>query len=499
VTRVDYGVNGVLLQFFHWYLPNDAAHWRRLRGAAEELARDGFTAVWIPPAGKAAGGPRSVGYDTYDFFDLGEFDQKGAVPTKYGTKDELVGAIRACRDARLQVYADVVFNHKDGGDELEQTCGQPVARGNRNEPVGDWQDLLTWTRFTFPGRRGTYSDFQWSWWCFDSLDYDARTKRADQIYRLKEKFFETDVSHEHGNFDFLMANDLDTSHPLVRGELRYWGEWFLGTTEVDGFRLDAVKHIRAGFFRDWLGHLRDKTGKELFAVGEYWSDNLDELLRYLEVTNGMVSLFDRPLQSRFRDASNDLAGSFDLRGLFEGTLVQTAPTKAVTFVENHDTQPMQSLESTVRAWFKPHAYATILLREGGYPCVFYADYYGAGPEAPVRRPEDVLHSHRFLIDRFLRARHACGHGEQIDYFDHPNVVGWTRAGEATPAMAVLMANGFADGWKWMDVRRPNARFYDLTGHVPGVVETNADGWGEFRCRERSVSVWVEDRPGLAGA
>ena len=28
----------------------------------------------------------------------------------------------------------------------------------------------------------------------------------------------------------------------------YWGEWYMDTTDVDGFRFDAVKHVKAGFF-----------------------------------------------------------------------------------------------------------------------------------------------------------------------------------------------------------------------------------------------------------
>ena len=38
---------------------------------------------------------------------------------------------------------------------------------------------------------------------------------------------------------------------------------------------------------------------------------------------------------------------------------------------------LQALESWVEPWFKPLAYALILLRREGYPCVFYPDYYGA--------------------------------------------------------------------------------------------------------------------------
>ncbi|WP_435524713.1 hypothetical protein [Chryseobacterium indoltheticum] len=50
---------------------------------------------------------------------------------------------------------------------------------------------------------------------------------------------------------------------------------------------------------------------------------------------------------------------------------------SVSLVDNHDTQPLQDLEAPVEAWFKPIAYALILLREKGYPCVFYPDLYGA--------------------------------------------------------------------------------------------------------------------------
>jgi alpha-amylase len=51
---------------------------------------------------------------------------------------------------------------------------------------------------------------------------------------------------------------------------------------------------------------------------------------------------------------------------------------AVTFVENHDTQPGQAFgSSAIPDNFKTLAYALTLLRKDGYPCVFYADYYGA--------------------------------------------------------------------------------------------------------------------------
>ena len=60
--------------------------------------------VWIPPPTKACG-PSDVGYAAYDLWDLGEFDQKNTIPTKYGTKAELHEAVIACRNNDIAVIA----------------------------------------------------------------------------------------------------------------------------------------------------------------------------------------------------------------------------------------------------------------------------------------------------------------------------------------------------------------------------------------------------------
>ena len=78
--------NGVMMQFFHWYTTGDGTHWNEAASRAKELAKAGFTGVWLPPAYKGTGGEGDVGYGVYDMYDLGEFDQKGSVRTKYGTR-----------------------------------------------------------------------------------------------------------------------------------------------------------------------------------------------------------------------------------------------------------------------------------------------------------------------------------------------------------------------------------------------------------------------------
>jgi alpha-amylase len=483
--------NGVMLQCFDWYMPGGQL-WQDLADRAQGLATAGFTAIWIPPAYKGSGGQHDVGYSVYDLFDLGEFDQKGGLATKYGTRAQLEVALEALRAVGLQVYADVVFNHRNGGDGVEDVWAQQVDWQDRNRALSDWYQIKAWTYFDFPGRAGQYSTMKWYWWCFDAVSYDHNhpERGSTHLFRLRDKQFSTEVSHENGNYDYLLAADLDLGVEFVRGELAHWGDWFLQATRVDGVRIDACKHIRRSFFPWWLGERRRISGRSLYAVGEYWSADVEELHRYLGATGGTMSLFDVPLHYRFREASV-AQSSYDLRTIFDRTLVQQQPTLAATFVDNHDTQPCQSLESWVEPWFKPLAYALILLRRDGYPCVFQGDYNAAAVHYRDHGREVTLYSHRFLIDKFLGARRSYGWGEQHDYFDHPRTIGWFRTGDsAHPGqLAVVMTNG-TGGSKWMNTFRPGAVFRDVTGHIQDTITANASGWANFRCNDRSVSVWV---------
>jgi alpha-amylase len=451
--------------------------------------------LWLPPATKG-GSQWDVGYGIYDLFDLGEFDQKGTVATKYGTRAELEAAIVTCHAAGMQIYADTVFNHKMWADAAENYAATPYDPANRTSALEGEQPIQAWTHYRFDKRAGQHSSMQWHWYHFDAVDHNQLRPGYNAIWKTQGASFEINVDLEKGNYDYLMGCDLNINHPEVRGELKYWGRWMHDTLKVDGYRLDAIKHISSDFFLDWIDDLDQHAQHAHFVVGEYWTYDLPALSWYAANSGGRMHLFDAPLHRNFHEASRS-GGNYDMRRLLDGSLMQTMPSLAVTLVENHDTQPLQSLESVVESWFKPLAYAFILLRDQGYPCVFYADYYGAhykgkknndGPEYEI-----WLTSHRFLIDRFLLARTHCSYGPQYDYIDHFNTIGWTRLG--TPghprAMAVLMSDGPA-GNKWMEVGKRNTAFRDLTGHIRETITTNGDGWAEWRCPGGSVSVWVEE-------
>lgn len=473
--------NGVMLQGFEWDLPSDGLWWRRIAREAGRLRRAGFSAVWLPPAFKGAGGKNDVGYGVYDLYDLGEFNQKGTVATKYGTRQQYLRAIRALHAAHLQALPDIVLNHRLGADERErvEVCAEDFEHRNCDDAPRKMATL--YSRFTFPGRAGRYSGFVWDASCFTGTDWDESAHQSG-LYRIAGKRWAEDVDGEHGNFDYLMGLDVDTQNPKVREELHDWARWYLDATHLDGFRLDAVKHISAAFYRDWLSRLREETGRELFAVGEYWHADEQVLLRYLGAVEGEMSLFDVPLHYHLREAA--LNPSYPMDRLFEHTLVGCCPCKAVTFVDNHDTQPGQALESWVPTWFKTAAYGLLLLRSYGYPCVFWGDWAGL-PSRNLPAAEGLA--------TLLRLRQSNAYGCERDYFDHAHVIGLTREGDdrhAASGLAFLCTNGPGGAKRMCVGKRWAGRTFVCALGKAGSVRLDGEGCGMFSVPDGGSCVWI---------
>lgn len=473
--------NGVMIQYFEWYLSNEPHLWNLLKEDAEHLKKIGITAVWMPPAFKGIGGKNDVGYGVYDIYDLGEFDQQGTIRTKYGTKDEYLEAIESLHQQGIQVYGDIVLNHKMGADATEIIKAYEVNQNNKNQIISNEETIEVPTVFTFPNRQKKYSDFTWNWTCFDGIDYDVLSKRH-ATFLFKDKSWDENVDDENGNFDYLMGADIDFSNPSVLKEMERWGKWYLDMTHIDGLRLDALKHISADFYKNWIQNLRNEYHTELFAVGEYWHGDIQHLLHYLHQVNYEISLFDVPLHYHFYEASH-ANGNYDMRTIFDNTLVQCHPKHAVTFVDNHDTQPSQGLQSWIADWFKPLAYALILLRKDGYPCIFYGDYYGI-PYSQISSQQDIL-------DQLLYLRKNYAIGEQYDYFDDPHIIGWIRKGSPKSALVCLMSDNVG-GTKCMHVGEEyiGYTYVDILGHIEDKIIIDENGNGCFLCQGGSVSIYL---------
>ena len=192
---------GVMLQAFYWDCPRaeDCEHewWTFIKSRLPAIAQAGFTALWLPPANKAASW-KSMGYDPYDYYDLGEFIQKGGVRTWFGSKAELLDLIESAHALGLQVYADLVFNHNSGGDAQELN---PIDGQSR------------WTKFEPKSRK-----FPRDWKCFHPSQYET--------------------------WDGATFGDMpDLCHrtPFVYTELINYARWLLEEIGFDGFRYDMVK------------------------------------------------------------------------------------------------------------------------------------------------------------------------------------------------------------------------------------------------------------------
>ncbi|MGM0370683.1 MAG: alpha-amylase, partial [Bacillota bacterium] len=375
--------------------------WDLIADRASDFAEVGITELWLPPAHKSSQ-PHKVGYAVYDLWDLGEFDQKDSVATKYGTKEELKEAIDTLHNNDIAAYYDIVLNQRMGADATETV---PLENGG---------EIKAWTAFNdMKGRQEYYSkanDFDWDWKTFDGVDYDADKGQLDSAVLFEGK------SWDDANPDYLLGTDVDYQNEDVQDEVKEWGQWVIDDVGFDGFRIDAIKHVHTPFVSDWLDTVQKNTNKDVFYVGEAWISDISPLQSYLDEVgyNGLTN-FDFPLRGAFAKMSS---GGYDISQLSSVGLVNSSGyrNKAVTFLDNHDThRDGNPYDKPQIEKFKYQAYAYILMREQGLPTIFWKDYY--------------QHGMKEELDKLLEARKyfAYGTGHEVSNNDD-DVYSYVREG-----------------------------------------------------------------------
>ncbi len=303
---------GVMMQAFYWDVPAGGVWWNTISSKIPEWASIGVNAIWIPPMQKCQNGPYSMGYDPYDYFDLGEYDQKGSVETRFGSKTELINMINKAHAYGLQVFADIVINHNSGGDS----------------EYNPFTGTYTWTKFT---------------------------PKSGKFYRSYYDFHPNDFHHnDEGTFGGYpdLCHDKSYVQDWLWRSPNSVAQYYKYTIGIDGWRFDYVKGYAPWVVKEWVATVGG------FAVGEYWDSNVDALNTWANAAN--ASAFDFACYY----AMNDAFDGNDLTQLNRDMLWKRNPMRAVTFVTNHDTDEI---------WNKYLAYAYILTAEG-YPCIFYRDY-----------------------------------------------------------------------------------------------------------------------------
>lgn len=448
---------GVLMQAFYWDCPKVDGHeyawWNFIATKLDELKQAGFTALWLPPAGKAANiGGVSMGYDVYDYYDLGEYPQKAVrkingkdeVRTWFGSKEELKKLIKAAHEREIKVYADLILNHNNGADEQELN---PIINQKR------------WTRFNPQS-----NIFTRDWTCFNPSPYPDSDPAA-----------------------FGDMPDLCHTNPRVMTGILNHAKWMIEEIGFDGFRYDFVKGFGAWIVRAIhdRNYTRDKQPVDIFGVGECWAG--DEFIDgWLDGVNSWAQnragAFDFPLRYRLKDLCDTYG--FSLRTLaYGGVLMKDRPFEAVTFVDNHDFRGDGNAEIVND---KMLAYAYILTHEG-YPCVFWKDWFSYGLGEPgepsgIQRLVQVHESHAgggtniLYVDDVLYIMERTGTGAQPGLVFSLNNTGvllkqWVKTGFRNTVLKPL-------AWRGKDAMV-----------TPQTVTTDGDGWCEVEAPQRGYVVY----------
>ena len=424
----------VLLQGFYWDVPSPGAGnstapwwWDHLATQANALRQSGFSAIWIPPVRKSASGGFSNGYDPFDEYDLGSKTQQGTYPTRYGTREQLERCVAMLRASGLDVYVDMVDNHRNG-DDGAFNFHYLDAYGNAN--AGRFQ-------------KGP-NDFHGS---------PAGVAQDPNVpLGAGEDFnaFGRDLAPINGSFG---------SHYIQNG-LNAAGDWLTKALDIQGFRLDYVKGQSTQWLRPFLDY-GAMSGK--FAVGEYFDGDVNAIQNWIQnnrFSTGMEnrsSAFDFPLRYTLKAMCNNPA-TFNMATLDHNGLTGINPLGSVTFVENHDTDRSDPIVQN-----KPLAYAYILTSEG-YPSVFYRDY----------STDAGSYGLKTTIDNLIWVHENLASGSTQQRFKNNLVFVYERQGGSHLLVGLNNNIGFDYRLTCQAGFGGNVRLHDYTGHSADVF-TNSDG------------------------
>ena len=238
--------------------------------------------------------------------------------TKYGTQAQLQSLITSLHNSNIKALADIVINHRVG--------------------------TTSWGDFTNP-----------TWDCTAVVSGDEWTGAC-------------------GNPDtgegVPYARDLDHTNVIVQNGIIAWMRWLKNTIGFDGWRYDFV----LGYGPQYVKEYNDSTAP-YFSVAECWDPSATNINNWITNSQGSSTAFDFSLKGILQSAVQGNLGLLNVGGVPPG-LIGINPTKAVTFVDNHDTGPPQN-EWPFPAADVMEGYAYILTHPG-IPMIFWDHLYTWG-------------------------------------------------------------------------------------------------------------------------
>jgi alpha-amylase len=301
----------------------------------------GITGLWLMPVTES---PSYHGYDVTDY---------RRINPDYGTQDDFLRLMQAAHARGMAVIIDLVINHT--------STQHPWFIRAASDPQSPYSDYYVWADED-PGFRGP--DRQQVW------------------HPLGDRYY-------YALFWGGMP-DLNYENPAVTAEMYDIARFWLEEMGVDGFRLDAAKHIiEDGAQQEhtpatlaWLRDFNDfvqsvKPGA--LIVGEVWSNSF-AVARYVPDSIPLAFEFDlaAAIIDGVRRRSRD-----GIVTLQQRALELYPPGQYAAFLTNHDqNRVMTELRGAVGA---AKVAASILLTSPGLPFIYYGEEIGMSGQKPDER------------------------------------------------------------------------------------------------------------------
>ena len=326
-----------------------------LTGKLDYLQDLGIEGIWLMPINPS---PSYHKYDVTDYYNI---------HPDYGTLDDFKHFVAEAHKRHIRIVMDLVINHTSS-----------------EHP---------WFKEAIADRKSKYRNY-YVWANIDSVRDQISKKNitldSDNITQWHQA--EGNAEYYYGFFNGGMP-DLNYDNPEVRQEIKNIGRFWLTDVGVDGFRLDAAKHIypdeRAADSHAWwieFGDAMRELKPDVYLVGEVWG-NANLVGPYLK---GLPSMFNFD----FHHGINRIIKNEKNDGLVKNLIAARKAYQKIQpnyldaiFVNNHDQNRLiDNVNGNIN---KSRLSAAILLTLPGVPYIYYGDeigMLGQKPDPNIREP-----------------------------------------------------------------------------------------------------------------
>jgi glycosidase len=318
----------------------------------------GVNGIWLMPI---------MNSPTYHKYDVTDYK---SINPEYGTIDEFKKFVEEAHSRNIKVVVDLILNHT-GSDH-------------------------PWFQSAIKGKGSPYRDY-YVWANKDSIRQQISKKAtsfdSDNITQWHAVNGDTLSEHYYGFFWGGMP-DLNFDNQKVRDEFKDIGKFWLQDMNIDGFRLDAAKHIYPDDRAEdnhafWIEFRKEmETIKpDVYLVGEVWSSS-KVVAPYLK---GLPALFNFDMGYAITNVVNTGKDTIGLiskyKEISDFYKTVTSDYLDATFLRNHDQNRILSELGDNPA--KARVAAGILLTLPGTPYIYYGEeigMLGTKPDEFIREP-----------------------------------------------------------------------------------------------------------------